>query len=186
MSETSKQITAECSKVRASLSEYHDNLLSARRIIDVEKHIAVCVECLQASREMEAMILLLRAAPKRDTSEDFMAKLHERLDALEPTVARPPSLRSRLLDALGSMGIAFRRYRLQAVSVSLAGALMLSVFVMKQPVSTPDSNEPEVVAELHGGIATSLEQNAVNATEDPFSDPVADRLEVHAVLSTGK
>ncbi len=184
MFQTSNQVDADCSKTRAALSEYHDNLLSARRIIEVEKHIAVCVECLQASREMETMITLLRSTPKRDSPDDFMMKLHNRLDALEPVAASPP-LRVRLLDWLMSVGIALRIYRLHAVSFSLAGALMLSIFVMRPPHTMPKRVETSVEAENPSGLAMSLEQNAVNATEDPFSDPVANRLEVQTTLATG-
>lgn len=181
---TSKQTTS-CTKIRASLSEYHDASLSARSIIEMEKHLAVCAECSEASREMEAMIRLLRAAPKRDTAEDFMLNLHNRLDALEPATSPALSLPARLRESLLASFMAAKAYRTHAVGFSLAGAIMIGVFAMRLPAPPRKVATPDVIAEPRGALAMPLEQNAVNATEDPFSDPVANRLEMHALLSTG-
>ncbi len=76
---------SECSAVRNLLSDYHDNLLSVRKVWVVEKHLARCKECQQVRHEMTETIHLVRSAPKHDTRSDFMAKLHSRLDTIEPT-----------------------------------------------------------------------------------------------------
>lgn len=182
----SQKTNTECSAICALLSEYHDNLLSARQIIEVEKHLAVCLECLEASRGMEAMIHLLHSAPQRDTSDDFMMRLHDRLDVLEPAAMPALPLRARFREWAMSLILALRIYRLQAVSFSLVGVFLIGVFLLKQPPASHNTGEPEGQIEARSGLALPLEQNVVNSTEDPFSDPVANRLAVNALLSTGR
>src|SRR5579871_2609263 len=81
---------SECRHVRELLSDYLDNTLAARRVLEVERHLADCPDCAALVREMEATVHLLRTAETYDTSDDFMVKLHARLDGLapEPTQSR--------------------------------------------------------------------------------------------------
>src|SRR5579871_131359 len=80
-----------CREVQELLSDYLDNTLAARQVWEVEKHLAACADCARASRELQATIQVLHAAEQYDTGDAFMAKLHARLDGLdpEPTSHRP-------------------------------------------------------------------------------------------------
>src|SRR5689334_10342091 len=81
----------ECAQVQALLSDYLENTLSARQTLEVESHLTACADCTEASRQMQATVALLRAAPRHDTADDFMARLHARLDTLEPQPVRNSS-----------------------------------------------------------------------------------------------
>src|SRR5437016_11161807 len=80
-----------CGQVQALLSDYVDNTLSARQAWNVEKHLADCPACTALSQELRATVRLLQATPHLDTADDFMAKLHARLDTVEPATFRKPS-----------------------------------------------------------------------------------------------
>src|SRR5215467_7538065 len=90
------QNNRDCGKVQAFLSDYVDNALSAREVWEVEKHLAACPECAAQAREQQATVHLLHTMERHDTSTDFMARLHARLDGLEPPQVRVHSLRDTL------------------------------------------------------------------------------------------
>jgi len=82
---------SRCGEFRRMLSEYIDNTLPANRAWAVEKHLTSCGACAAAVRELRATVDLLHAAPRYDTSDQFMATLHARLDTVERgAAARPP------------------------------------------------------------------------------------------------
>ena len=90
-------IGSGCEGFRTLLSEYVDNTLSAHQAWEVEKHLTGCDECTAEVRMIHATVQLLHAAPRRDTSDTFMASLHARLDTIDPTVAGKQPLLSSLI-----------------------------------------------------------------------------------------
>src|SRR5579862_7694793 len=114
------QDNRNCGKVQALLSEYVDNALSAREVWEVEKHLAACPECAAHARELQATVHLLHAMERHDTSTDFMARLHARLDGLESPQVRARSLRDTLQGWLAGMRDPLRLNRLPAFGLGLA------------------------------------------------------------------
>ena len=101
-----------CRDTQGLLSEYIDNTLSARQVWEVEKHLAVCKECGQASRQMQETVSLLRGAARFDTGDDFMARLHARLDDVSPEPARRQSVAERTREALSRVRDGFSARRI--------------------------------------------------------------------------
>ena len=120
---------AACRQVQTLLSDYIDNALPARQTWEVEKHLAACPDCAWQLREMQTTIQVLRAAPAFGTGDDFMARLHARLDGLEPKPSLLQSLRTRMEDLAAPL-----RFRpLPALGLSMALALICGVALLNSP-----------------------------------------------------
>src|SRR5689334_22629617 len=103
-----------CRKVLQMLSDYVDSTLSAHGVWEVEKHLAECGDCAAHARQLQATVLLLHTAERHDTGNDFMARLHARLDGLEPERPRRNPLRDALQDWLAGMREPLRLKRVPA------------------------------------------------------------------------
>lgn len=177
--------TKECSAVHELFTDYLDNTLSARQVWQVEKHLAACAACAELAREMRAAVQLMRMTPRFDTGDDFMAKLHARLDTLEPEAMRP-SATERVRDWVAGIGEALRIRRTPALGlgfsvVALAGLLV--VFprnTVAPPVTSPNSGsvrpQPPVFPEADRSVALSA--------SNPLEDPAAANLVVHTASAT--
>lgn len=177
---------AECQRVEAQLTDYLDNTLTARQMLDVEKHLGACAECATLCRETQATVRLLRSAEVYDTSHDFMAKLHARLDGLEPEPQRTGGLSLALRDWFVNVRRALRVHRVPALSLGVAS---VAVFVLiGASVFYPSTPEHLVEAagapasEVRAVTAQSLKTNVALAASNPFDDPVAANLEAHSAL----
>ena len=172
------QDNRNCGKVQALLSEYVDNALSAREVWEVEKHLAACPECAAQAREMQAAVHLLRSVERRDTSADFMARLHARLDSLGPQQTRSPSLRDTVQGWLAGLRDPLRLNRLPALGLSLAMAAAVLFFALNRPVTTVTPSgtpvQPISVEPLRRHVALSA--------SNPFDDPVAATLEAQNAM----
>jgi anti-sigma factor RsiW len=149
----------DCQKVQPLLSEYIDNVLSARDTWEVDKHLAVCNPCTRALNEMRRTVDLLASAPRFEVSTDFMEKLQGRISALEPKPSRGAWL--------ASLREAFRPRVLPAWGAAMAVcALALIAFVPpKAPTPPPPQN---------GEIAQTVKsQNVALAASNPLGDPAA-------------
>src|SRR5438552_13034455 len=133
MNATHAKINNDCRNVQALLSEYIDNTLSARRVWDVEKHLAECAECTEQLRLLQATVQVLQAAPRYDTGKDFMAALHARLDGLEPEPMRARSLSGALRAWLVGLGAILQQNRLPALSAGLAAVILVALLVVYRP-----------------------------------------------------
>jgi hypothetical protein len=134
-------------------------------------------------------VSLLRAAEQRDTSDDFMARLHARLDTLEPEAARAPSLFERLREGMSAFTGTLRGYRAPAFGVSLAALVLVTVFLSRRPdvPSTPSNTAPAVTEVAEKQVPTeTLRQNVAIAASNPFEDPVAATLDAQAASSEDK
>ena len=162
---------SSCGKVHAMLSEYIDNSLSARRALEVEKHLAGCAACSVEVREVQETVQFLRLAPRLDTSDNFMAALHARLDTVDPSTMLPPSLLHRVSGWLGLSGEAAGGRRLPAIGLGFAAVALTVIIAVNRPVDTvlPAPTMQPTSDSVHVSIASSA--------SSPFSDPAADNLE---------
>ena len=84
MGNWNKSEDGECRSIQGLLPQYIENLLAARTMMEVESHLSHCHYCSQECRQLETTVNLLQAAQKFETKDDFMAKLHSRLDTVVP------------------------------------------------------------------------------------------------------
>jgi anti-sigma factor RsiW len=178
-----------CRDVQTLLSDYVDNTLSARQVWEVEKHLADCADCAETARQLQATVRLLRATERLDTADDFMAKLHARLDGLEPEPAPSRFGLGALFDGLRGLREAVQRHRVPAFGLGISAAALTAVLVFSRSgVTTTDSGPvlPPTLPRLAGQLPNagdSLKRNVALVASNPFDDPVAANLEAHSELS---
>ena len=168
-----------CRSVEPLLSDYMENALSAREIWEVEKHLAVCTACTQLSQQMQATVQVLRGADRYDTADDFMAKLHARLDDLEPEVVSGRSQRDRtqnglvnLQDWLVTLQARMRTWHLPALTAGFASAVL--VLMVHGNLSVGVSKPPTMPAPAP---SEAMSRQVAFAASNPFDDPVAAKAE---------
>ncbi len=176
-------LNRECGKIPSLLSEYVDDTLSGRQVWEVEKHLAECADCAALLHEMRATVQLMQAAPHYDTSDDFMAKLHTRLDTLEPqkTPGRPrlEAVRDWLADAQEAL----RTRRAPALAFGTA-MLALAVFLLlPRPVTGPSGGNLPVPPSMTPPPTAALQRSVALAANNPLDDPAAANLEAHTALT---
>jgi anti-sigma factor RsiW len=157
-----------------------DNTLSAHQAWEVEKHLTGCDECTAEVRMIHATVQLLHAAPRRDTSDTFMASLHARLDTIDPTVAGKQPLLSRLRSWFFLSNGSFAGSRAPILSFGLAVCVLALLFTVHRSPEPPAAPPSAIAApdNVHISIATSA--------GSPFSDPAADNLELRAAGNPGR
>ncbi len=179
---------SECARTQADLAGFMENTLSARQMWDVEKHLARCVDCARLSHEMQATVALLKSVERRDTSDDFMARLHARIDTLEPETVRAPSVGTLLRDWLAGMSHTLRAVRVPALSLGVAATAVIVLLVI--PHSAPQKIDTPANITLSNSVtqiaAEPLRRNAALAANNPFDDPVAAALESHSDANEGE
>jgi anti-sigma factor RsiW len=163
-----------CNACRALLSEYTDNTLPAHDAWEVEKHLAACDGCASEARQLRATVDLLRMAPRRDTSDTFMASLHARLDTVDPALGRGRSAWERVRGWFaGSDGPSFAN-RVPALSFGIAVAALALLFASNRP------NEPATPSAAAVTPPDSVHVSIAASANSPFSDPAAENLEFRA------
>ncbi len=172
-----------CRATRTQLSLYVDSTLSAREVWAIEKHLRACKSCSDYRRELQATVDLLHTTPRLDTSDDFMARLHSRIDAIEPALVRPPQWRVALQDQWMTLWYSRPVRSLSAVGLSLLVLALVPTLVRRQPVLPSLQREDRAVREARRALTQPLSQNVVSSTEDPFGDPSATNLEAQVVLN---
>lgn len=176
----------ECAQMQPLLSDYLDNTLSARQVWNVEKHLAACAECAALCREIRATVRLLQAAPRFDTGGDFMAKLHARLDSVEPERPLSRSRLTALRDGWAGLVATLRQRPVPALSLGFAVTALLALLLMPHGGSVKPSDLPAPPPPLASTpaplAAQSLRRNVALAAANPLDDPAAANLEAHAAL----
>lgn len=167
-----------CRNVQQMLSDYVDNTLSAHDVWKVEKHLAECGACTAHARQLQATVRLLRTTERHDTGGDFMARLHARLDGLEPERPRRNPLWDSLQDWLAGMRAPLQLRRVPALSLGLAMAALLFVVVVNRP-----QGDNKVAATVLPIASDSLQRHVALSASNPFDDPVAANLEAHSALA---
>ncbi len=181
MISNSENLERECQATRALLSEYIENALSARQVWDVEKHLAICRECTQYGETLKATVALLQSAPRFDTSDDFMARLHARMDSLEPQALRRPTFVESLRDQGKAVWQSLRIHRVPAFGVSLVALVLVAGVASRRPNTPVYTASPQ--SEAQALLTEPLRQSVALAAHDPLEDPAAANLEAHTALS---
>jgi anti-sigma factor RsiW len=176
-----ESLERECKATRALLSEYIENTLSARQAWEVEKHLAACRECTQFGETLKATVTLLQNAPGFDTSEDFMARLHARMDTLEPQALRRPTFVESLCDRGTALWQSLRIHRVPALGASLVALILVVGVTFRQP--TPSATTASHPVETQALLTEPLHQSVALAANDPLEDPAAANLEAHTALN---
>jgi hypothetical protein len=162
-----------CKSVEPLLSEYIDERLSARRTLEVERHLAECHACTRTLNELRRTVSLVQEAPALRVSEDFTAGLQARLQGLEPA----PAPRAWLEGAR-----ALFRPRALPVWGAAAGlaALGIVLLIPRGEELKPPRSPVETLA-----VGTASHQNVAISAADPFADIGAANLAAHASAEAG-
>jgi anti-sigma factor RsiW len=174
---------AECRSVEPKLSDYIENALSAREVWEVEKHLTACAECTQLSQQMQATVQVLRSADRYDTADDFMAKLHARLDLVEPEPVRGWSLRDMAQNWLVSLQAGMRTWHVPALTAGFAAVALVLLVNGNMRVAPPKEVSPPTVAGSAAG--EDLSRQVAFTASNPFDDPVAVKAEVDGANGAG-
>lgn len=167
---------SECRLVEPKLSDYMENALSAREVWEVEKHLTACPECSRLSQQMQATVQVLRSADRYDTADDFMAKLHARLDEVAPEPTRGWSLRDMAQNCLSSVQAGMRTLHVPALTAGFAAAaLVLLVHGNLAIIPAPPELPPTAASAAAG---EDLSRQVAFTASNPFDDPVAAKAEV--------
>ena len=164
----------ECSEVSLFLSEYVDDRLDPPTRGLVEAHLATCRECAAELSSLQAYLGAMAGMEKVAAPQDFLARVHERLER--------PSVFDRLVKA------AFYPLRIK-LPMELAGialAALLLVFAYhapqgEKPISHPSISIDTPSAPSADGKGAVLEQTAVGR---PTSEPK--RIELALLLNPPK
>ncbi len=159
---------SDCLTVQARLSDYIDSNLSARQVLDVEGHLTGCAHCATLARQMQSTVDLLHSAQQRDTSDDFMAKFHARLDGVEPTRSR--GVLQAMRDWLNTLREPMMIGRIPALGLSMGVVALLIFFA-----APTQPGHPQVAAPSQ--FAAPLSYNVALTASNPFDDPAAANLE---------
>jgi anti-sigma factor RsiW len=169
-----------CRRTGQRLSDYLDSTLSAREMFEVEKHLAACTDCAEQVRLLEQTVQVLHSAESFDVSDQFMAKLHSRLDDLGPV----PSRRSPL--AVVREWLYDIRQQLNARPIPTLSVGMASFFVAAVLFSyRPQAVTPIVPVGVETVSQDALDRHVAVTASNPFDDPVAAKLEAESSGADG-
>jgi hypothetical protein len=160
------------------MTDYMDNRLSARQMWMVEKHLAQCAECARLTQEITATVQLMQSMERLDTGDAFMAKLHARLDAVEPERARRQSPLTSVRDWLEGAFETLRVRRAPALGLGVGMAALFALFLIpRTPINNPEtpSNPPTAIVNTE-----PLRRNVALSASNPFEDPAAANLQTLA------
>ncbi|MBW2095236.1 MAG: DUF2275 domain-containing protein [Deltaproteobacteria bacterium] len=108
----------ECLEIKRHLSEYIDGVLDADKAAQVEKHLESCADCREELSALERVIQTLGSMEVMEAPEDFMERVHQRIER-----------RSRLSRVWRSLFIPFRlKIPIQVASVVTACVLVFLIF----------------------------------------------------------
>lgn len=172
-------INKECAKFQSLSTDYMDDALSAREVIDVEKHLNSCSMCASLFHQSRELTELLHAAPRLDTSKDFMNSLHGRLDNLDPQATSRRSTLSVLQDWLADFNITFNQLRAPAAGMGFAVVLLTILFFAQSNI------RPGVKHNSQRPSSETMHSIVSSAANNPFADPAAENLEGRLAQSSG-
>lgn len=161
-----------CRSVQALLSDYLDSKLPVRQAWEIEKHLASCPECARLSHDLKMTVQILRSAKRFDTSEDFMARLHARLDAVEAQAA--PAAGWSLRVWITSVGQALRAPRVPALSMCAVFAAIALLLVTNHASYEPQRSAP--ASGISRVAPETLRRHVAESTTDPLEDLAAVNL----------
>lgn len=171
-----------CLHTRSLLSPYLEGTLSAREVWAIEMHLRSCKSCSDFRRELQLTIELLHSTPRLDTSNDFMARLHSKIDAIEPTQVRQNSWRPVFQARWEALKQIRPTLSLSAIGVTIVTLALLPLLWKQQPLSPPQREERSL-RETRRALTEPLNQTVASSADDLLSDPAATNLEAQVVLN---
>lgn len=183
MNEAYTHNDAVCNALQPLLSDYVDGTLSARHTFEVERHMAACSSCARQVRQLEATVNLLHGSERHDTADDFMARLHARLDDVEPEPAHRASLQW-LRSVLEGVRGALRTRSVPALGMAAAG--LIGVLLLTRPLQAPTVAPllPSRAAAPSPHVRRALDQQVAATAGDPLGDVAAENLAVQGATET--
>ena len=169
---------ANCRSTWSRLSDYADNSLSARERWEVEKHLAACADCAKLAHRTTQTIQILRSAETLDTSDNFMAQLHAKLDSLGPVPARRTA-GTVVREWLDEVRARLNFRALPTLSVGMAS------FILAALLFSPRHGAIPVVSTVATEMVSqeALDRHVAVTASNPFDDPVAAKLEADSGIS---
>jgi len=71
----------DCDRIKSYISEYSENRLDEQTKQQIESHLNVCPDCLTVAQRIPVLQLLLSNLKSKNCSDDFMIKLHQKLQS---------------------------------------------------------------------------------------------------------
>ena len=113
----------KCAGIKQLLSEYVDGVLDAQTKEHLEEHISTCVGCREELQELKALVGELRAVEPVKAPDDFLDRLHERI---EPRFSFGAILKTLFVPMRIKIPV-------QLVTVTATGVLVFSIINLHQP-----------------------------------------------------
>jgi anti-sigma factor RsiW len=161
------------------LSDYVDSTLSARDMWEVEKHLAICAACSHIAEQFKQTVHVLSSADSLDTSDQFMANLHARLDNLGPVPARRSPgtvIREWFYDIRRQLNAR----PIPTLSVGMASFIVAALMFSGRPgaVTVIKTGATDMVVSQE-----ALDRHVAVTASDPFDDAVAAKLEAESGIA---
>lgn len=168
----------ECEQMQPFLSEYNNNMLTAREVWEVEKHLAICKECAAYQQEMLNLLQVLAAAPRQDTNHDFMASLHARLDTIEQERARSLTPWEAVCDWVASLKSGLFRHPVSTFGLGAVATASIMVIVFSKLTPVPVAPTANVALQPTQAVIVKPDNlTRIASNDNPFADPAADALD---------
>ena len=172
-----------CNQVELLLSEFTDETLDVSTAWKVQTHLAACTACTQLSRDLLTMRQALQALPTRHPSDQFDAKLAQRLALTRRPQLDVPRRSPLAVTRQGRLAGIFRAIGLPAASRHLRPALALgfaltaiaaAVWVPQYQGPSPDSSAVHLADKAF--VADCVAQHRRAAAAEPLADLAAQNL----------
>ena len=112
----------ECSRIKDLLSEYIDDVLDSQTKAEIDQHLSTCETCSGDLASMKALVEKLRTLEPVKAPDDFLEKLHERM---EPRMSFKKAM--RILFIPGRIKIP-----LELATAAVVGILIFSLINIQQ------------------------------------------------------
>jgi len=142
----------ECTRIKERLSEYVDGMLDAQTEARIEEHLSTCKACKEELAGLKALVKELSALESVAAPEDFLDKVHERI---EPRFSLRKIIRTLFVPA---------RIKIP-LELATAAAMVVLVFAI---LNVQQSKQPMV-----NGPRVSRELTAAGNFEVPPAKPTA-------------
>ena len=172
-----------CNQVELLLSDFTDETLDVSAAWQVQTHLAACTACTKVSRDLLSLRQALQALPTRQPSDQFDAKLAQRLaltrrPQLDVPRRSPLALtgQGRLAGIFRTLGVPTTGRRLRpALALGFAlTAIAAAVWVPQYPGTSPDSSAVHLADKAF--VADCVAQHRRAAASEPLADLAAQNL----------
>jgi anti-sigma factor RsiW len=173
-----------CGRYRRDLSDRRDGVLSARRRVRLEAHLAVCPECRAYESDLDRLERHLPREPEAGLTpgrgQDFLRRLRARIEAEGPSPA-------------GTAGPFWRRWWAWGpAGATVAAAALLAWFFLARPVPSAEvyflsesdafsriyfeyAQSPQLAEDFDAVVQASIDEALAEGDEglalNPFDDP---------------